>query len=394
MSDPERPNRISRRHGAIVLDDEGHALAKKHELLCSRKHAATVVDDRLRKWVDSSEDVRGAGIVRIRLNKRARVDLRKVTADLEPYARVAPNLIYTGEPAWNGGPSGPPTQPSRKPRPPRAPSPGAKHATAAVLDTGISAHPWFTDRDWFADCGPANAEEYDADLDFELDSQAGHGTFVTGLLLHRAPDAHVTPVRVLSSDGVCDELELIKAIADLRPRKSGGIDVLNLSLGGYTHDDRPSPLLLEALHALGPKTVVVAAAGNQGTERPFWPAAANSVIAVGALEEAGGEPAHFSNHGFWVDACAPGQDVSSSFVWFNGPDVDTGAGDTDEDLFLGYADWSGTSFAAPQVAGAIAGICAKQGVDAPEAARILLDPSKHSYVPDLGLAVLEPRRTR
>lgn len=391
MSDPERPNRICQRHGAIVLDDDGHALARKHELLCSRKHAS-VIDDRLRRWVETSEDVRGSGVVRVHLRKRAKVDLRKVTADLEPYARVAPNTIYTGEPAWNGGPSGPPTQPDRKPRPPRAQSPNAKHTVAAVLDTGISAHPWFTDRDWFADCGPADAEQTDADLDFQLDSQAGHGTFVTGLLLHRAPDAHVTPVRVLSSDGVCDELDLIKAIAALRPKRSGGTDVVNLSLGGYTHDDRPSPLLLEALHGLGPKTVVVAAAGNQGTERPFWPAAANSVIAVGALEKAGGEPAHFSNHGFWVDACAPGQDVTSSFLWFNGPDGNAGPGD--DDLFLGYADWSGTSFATPQVAGAIAAICAKQSVDAPEAARILLDPSKHSYVPDLGLAVLEPRRAR
>lgn len=387
----DRASRICRRHDAVVLDDVGHAMARRHELLCTRRHA-DVVGDRLRKWIDGSEPVKGAGIVRVRLRKRAKVDLRAVTADLEPYARVAPNSLYSGEPEWNGGPSGPPSRPSRRPRPPRPPVPGTRSTVAAVLDTGISAHPWFTERSWFTDCGPKHAEEIDSDLDFLLDSQAGHGTFVTGLLLARGPSTEIRPVRVLNSDGVCDEADLIRALMALRPTAAGATDVVNLSLGAYTHDDRPSPLLLDALHALGPDTVVVAAAGNRGSSRPFWPAALKSVVAVGALESTGGGRAPFSNHGWWVDACAPGHEVASSFVWFNGPDG--GADAKDADLFLGYAQWSGTSFATAQVSGALADLCATKGMDAPLAARTLLDPAKHRFVPDLGLAVLERRRAR
>lgn len=391
MSDPSRMHRICERRDGVFLDDEGHAVGRRHELLCSRKHAA-LVDERLRRWIDTTENVRGTGVVRVRLKKRAKVDIRSVMSDLGEVARVAPNTFYTGEPLHNGGPSGPPTQPSRKPRAPRPASTDVRPTVSAVLDTGITAHPWFNDRKWFADCGRHNAERFDADLDFELDSQAGHGTFVTGMLLQRAPDTTVKPVRVLDSDGVVDELELLRALVALRPSRSGAVDVVNMSLGAYTHDDRPSPLLLEVLHGLGPKTVVVAAAGNQGSDRPFWPAAAKGVIAVGALDRAGGEPTAFSNYGWWVDACAPGKDVTSSFLWYNGPEGD--GGPVDPDLFLGYADWSGTSFATPQVAGAIADISAKKSVDAAEAAQILLDPTKHRYVPDLGLAVLETRRAR
>ncbi|MQA77448.1 MAG: S8 family serine peptidase [Streptosporangiales bacterium] len=387
----DRASRICRRHDAVVLDDVGQAMARSHEILCTRRHA-DVVSDRLRKWVDGSEQVRGAGIVRVRLRRRAKVDLRAVTADLEPYARVAPNSLYSGEPLWNGGPASPPTQPAHRPRPPRAPAPGTRSTVTAVLDTGISAHPWFTGRSWFADCGPQHAEEVDRDQDFLLDSQAGHGTFVTGLLLTQGPSTDIRPVRVLNSDGVCDEAALIRALMALRPSVTGATDVVNLSLGAYTHDDRPSPLLLDALHALGPDTVVVAAAGNRGSSRPFWPAALKSVVAVGALESAGGGRAPFSNHGWWVDACAPGHQVASSFVWFNGPG---GGGDvTDADLFLGYAQWSGTSFATAQVSGAVANLCATKGMDAPQATRTLLDPAKHRLVPDLGLAVLERRRAR
>jgi subtilisin family serine protease len=390
-TDPEtRIDRICARHDAVLLDDGG-ALARKNELLCVGRHTK-VVEDRLRKWLDASEPVRGAGIARIRLKNRAKVDIRQVASDLEPHARVAVNALYSGEPVYNGGPAAPPTRPQRNPRPPRTTPSGVREPVAAVLDTGISAHPWFVKRSWFDSCGSSNAEIADTNLDFELDNQAGHGTFITGLLLQRSPGTAVEPVRVLSSDGVTDEADLIAALMALQRNSGTHVDVVNLSLGGYTHDDRPSPLLAEAIHGLGSKAAVVAAAGNAASTRPFWPAALKSVIGVGALDTSGDRPAAFTNRGWWVDACAPGEDVSSSYLWFNGPEGKGGV--HDPDLFLGYAQWSGTSFATAQVSGAIAAICAKTGADAADAALHLLDPSKHPYVRDLGIAVFKARRAR
>jgi subtilisin family serine protease len=100
--------------------------------------------------------------------------------------------------------------------------------------------------------------------------------------------------------------------------------------------------------------VVVAAAGNNSCSQPFFPAADERVLAVAAID-ADGHRARFSNFGPWVDACAIGVDVKSTFVrgkWdkqhMHNPNNPA------PNFTHPYAKWSGTSFAAPRVAGAIA----------------------------------------
>jgi len=63
------------------------------------------------------------------------------------------------------------------------------------------------------------------------------------------------------------------------------IDIVNLSLGGYTDDDSSPLAIASALRAMRTRRgVVVAAAGNAGRTRPFWPAAFKQVLATGAVE--------------------------------------------------------------------------------------------------------------
>jgi subtilisin family serine protease len=130
--------------------------------------------------------------------------------------------------------------------------------------------------------------------------------------------------------------------------------VFNLSLGAYTWNNRPPALLSQAIDRLGADTVVVAAAGNNASDRLFWPAAFESVVGVGALAADGHGRTSFSNHGDWVDAWAPGDRVASSFVTFDGPEDETPNADIDSDCFTGFATWSGTSFAAPRIAAELA----------------------------------------
>ena len=156
-----------------------------------------------------------------------------------------------------------------------------------------------------------------------------------------------------------------------------------LTLGCYTHDDKPSPVLEHGPKAFDHHTVIVACAGNAGSDRPYWPAALKRVVAVASLDAHGRDRAAFSNYGWWVDACSLGADVVSSFFSFDDP-----AGDGHEaEHFAGYASWSGTSFAAPRVAGAIAARAAGLGVSAAKAAADLLDGSVHPSMPDLGVLV-------
>ena len=120
-----------------------------------------------------------------------------------------------------------------------------------------------------------------------------------------------------------------------------------MSFGTFCTDDDPGLLATWLPRLLG-NAVGVAAAGNLQTSRPYFPAALPGVIGVGGLDRGG--PAWFTNFGSWVDACAPAVNVVSTF--FN--DVTETIDGQAPRHFQEWARWSGTSFAAPKVAGAIA----------------------------------------
>jgi subtilisin family serine protease len=380
------------RDAAVVASGHGgHTLIRRDQLLVSG-HDLPVVADLVRRWSDTSED--HDTLTRIRLRRPARIDVCELAAELTgrgPHRRlaVAPNHLVRGQPLWWAGPAEPP-RPAPPIEAPQMAGPGGAGdpVTVAVLDTGLSAHPWYESYDWFREQRDEVAEPLDADLDHELDAQAGHGTFIAGVLLQRAPAARIRARRVIGGDGVGDELGMIRALNWVV--RWGRADIVNLSIGCHTYDDRPSPLVARAIAALRAaggegrrKAIVVACAGNAASDRPFWPAALKTVIAVAALD--GADRAWFSGYGWWVDACAQGVGLTSCFVSFNGPRPR--AGGFDPDGFGGYATWSGTSFAAPAVAGAIARLAAAEGLSVPAAADRVLDPLAGPVLPDLGVHV-------
>lgn len=278
---------------------------------------------------------------------------------------VSPNHVFIGEGIYSGGPADVATLASRMAVPSRAAGEGVR---VEVLDTGLYLdHPWWPPGPIAAQSIEGVSEAPDSDGDGTLDEQAGHGTFVAGLVAQEAPFADIRTRAVLSSHGVGDDAGIAAAIravaADHAADPSTRGLVLNLSLGGYTEGDVPPPDILAALDTLPPEVVVVAAAGNDYPNggRPFFPAALKRVLAIGALDGAGA-PAAFSNRGCWVDACALGVGVSSSFFGFNGSSDEL----PDPDDFQGFATWSGTSFAAPRVAGKIAAVLSGQLQDTDE----------------------------
>lgn len=379
-----RLDRVLARHAdAVVVEPlPGRpALIRRDQLLVAGRDAEAA-EGLVRRWCDSRHDERGA--TRLRLRRPAKVDVCELASVLGSGGRhrglsVSPNHLVLGQPMWWSGPAD-------RPRPaPPVPAPEAvaarRDVTVAILDTGLSPHPWYAQAEWYREQRAEVAEVLDADLDFDLDAQAGHGTFIAGVVLSQAPSAALLARRVIGGDGVGDELDVIRALEWLAKR--GRADVVNISLGCHTYDDRPSPVLAQAVAGLGRRTVVVACAGNAATDRPFWPAAMKPVVAVAALD--GADRAWFSNYGWWVDACAQGVGVASTFVRFDGPRPS--AGGSDPDRFDGYATWSGTSFAAPVVAGRIAGLAAVEGIGAAAAADRVLDPARHPVLADLGTEV-------
>ena len=338
------------RHRA-VLTPPPQALIRADQLMLQGDGTVPAL---VRRWVGDPVPV-VPGLARLPLSAGTGTDVLSLLADLGSGGAVAPVHLVQAAPRFRGGPATPPQQLSTPLPDPPAPDADARPVTIAVLDTGITRHPWFTDRPWFADLTSNQFEVLDADHDARLDVLAGHGTFVAGIVAQQAPDARIAVVRLLGSDGVCDEVDLIVALHRLPP-----VDVVNLSLGCYTYDDRASAALTAAVERFGSDTTLVAAAGNDADCRPFWPAALPGVVAVAALDSAGTGPAAFTNRGDWVDACAVGEDVCGAFVSLADPE------------HASFARWSGTSFAAPAVSAAIARTMGEAGARGHDAAATVL----------------------
>jgi subtilisin family serine protease len=185
----------------------------------------------------------------------------------------------------------------------------------------------------------------------------GHATFVTGLILTQAPGAIIEVRRILGEDGTADSWSVAEEIVRFG---NSGLDILNLSFLCYTEDGQPPLVLSTAVDRLHPGLVVVAAAGNHGRAhdpgddtsqdhvRPAWPAALDDVVAVGACDNTG-KRAEFSPKAPWIDLHAPGVGLTSTFL--NRATLPPDAEVVD---FSGFASWSGTSFSAALVSGAIA----------------------------------------
>ena len=167
----------------------------------------------------------------------------------------------------------------------------------------------------------------------ELNTGLGHCTFIAGIVRQVAPEARVLALRVMHSDDVLYEGDIICALHHLAWRialaepgdLAAEVDVLSLSFGYFSespHDRVMTSGLwraIEILLSLG--VVVVASAGNYASSRRFYPAAFAleavpagqvPVISVGALNP-NGTKAMFSNDGHWVTAWALGASVVSTY---------------------------------------------------------------------------------
>jgi thermitase len=207
----------------------------------------------------------------------------------------------------------------------------------AVIDTGIDLnHPLFTGRlapstEWKDFVGN------DAVPQEVAGSFYGHGTGIAGLIAQTAPRATILPIRVLGPDGVGDVAKIVMAI-DWAVQK--GANVINLSLGTNEH---VASFEQAVVYAAQMGVYVVAAAGNEGNVNGLlYPAEYMTtsvynakMFSVGSFSAAL-SLSLFSNSGPELEYVAPGEFLTSAY-----PD-------------LRVAQYTGSSFATPIVAGAVA----------------------------------------
>jgi hypothetical protein len=279
-----------------------------------------------------------------------------------------------------------------------------RRPVVAILDTGCGQHPWldsvvrtdvkvagrpigYTDDETNPELNPDQA----GPIDGSIDPISGHGTFIAGIIHQACPDADILSWRVVPSNGPLVESDWIAALSQIfelvsrhAEGRPGGrmIDVLSLSMGYYheTPDDHLfDPELKHILTELGRLgVIVVCSAGNDATSRPSFPAAfapwagarrkpaedVVPIVSVGAQNPNLRTDAMFSNAGPWVRTWVPGAAVVSTIPAFEGGLLPLARTVDDEgrlrecidpdDFRGGFAVWSGTSFAAPLLAGRLA----------------------------------------
>jgi hypothetical protein len=217
---------------------------------------------------------------------------------------------------------------------------GSQDVVVAVVDTGVDLeHPEFA--------GKLVPGRDFANDDNRADDDHGHGTHVAGIvgalgnngsgIAGLAWNTSIMPLKTLDANGsgpVSDSIEAVVWAAD------HGADIINMSLGSRWYN-RAFQDAVSYAHNKG--ALVVASAGNCGDanfdvngciyeDQPHYPGAYNSVTAVASTTSADTQSS-FSTQGYYVDIAAPGSNILST------------------DMGGGYRYLSGTSQAAPHVAG-------------------------------------------
>lgn len=238
----------------------------------------------------------------------------------------------------------------------------------AVLDTGIVAH---SDLDANVTGGydfiddtevAADGDGRDGDPSDPGDAYGGypsswHGTHVAGTVAAvtnngqgvagTAFDATVVPVRVLGKGGGYDS-DIADAIIWAAGGTVSGVpanpnpaEVINLSLGGSGACSAATQSAIDS--AVGNGATVVIAAGNSNADvANFSPGNCDSIVSVASTTSTGARSS-FSNYGSLIDIAAPGSNIVSTLnSGSDGPAAES------------YASYSGTSMAAPHVAGVVA----------------------------------------
>jgi thermitase len=159
----------------------------------------------------------------------------------------------------------------------------------------------------------------------------GHGTWVAGKIggagVGLAPKCNLHCLRVLDDSGT--------GLADFSTQALNWVlnqedpHIVNLSLGGQERFIDQGKVIWQ-LYQRG--VIVIAASGNLGTDQPFYPAAFDGLISVGAID-ANQSKAGFSDYGGYLDLVAPGVACYSTY------------------LNNGYRQMDGTSMAAPTITG-------------------------------------------
>ncbi|NNG01648.1 MAG: S8 family serine peptidase [Desulfobacteraceae bacterium] len=259
--------------------------------------------------------------------------------------------------------------------------PDSGEVIVAVIDTGVLVnHPDLADRlvdgydfiENVASAGDGDGVDDDPDDpgDGDIGNSSFHGTHVAGTIAAETNNSvgvagvgrgttRIMPVRALGKAGgvltdVINSIYYAAGIANgTKPVPAEAADIINMSIG---HSGSSQAELEAITAARNAGVIIIAAAGNERTSTPKYPAAYTGVVSVSAVDIQR-TLASYSNFGGSIDVAAPGGDQGDLNNDGYTDGVLSTIGDdsvSTSDPEYTYAFLMGTSMAAPHVAGVAA----------------------------------------
>ena len=254
---------------------------------------------------------------------------------------------------------------------------GGSAVVISNIDTGVDFnHPEFAGRlirgcDWYSQAAAGNGSGTCTDFSSDDTADQGHGTHTAGTsagatvgvagVTGAAANVKIFVQRVCGANG-CYTSSIINAIRAAADQPN--MVAMNLSLGGRTISSGEKNAIA---YATNKGVLVIAAAGNSGTNKVGCPACDPNAISVSATDWKDGL-ASYSQYGSGLDISAPGglcySNTTEEGCIFSAivAGYSVGRSYTGPIAGASYAYMNGTSMAAPQVTGAAAAVASKTGL--------------------------------
>ncbi|MGE7091932.1 S8 family serine peptidase [Lysinibacillus sp. NPDC048646] len=240
-----------------------------------------------------------------------------------------------------------------------------KQLKVAIMDSGINkSHP------------DLNIQEENSVNFVELEKKViddfGHGTAIAGIIAAQnndfgiqgiAPNVEIFDLKVLDEKGKGSIDDFIKAVEWCITNE---IDVINVSFGFQTENERLKEVIKRALDY---SIIIVAAAGNTYGLGVEYPAKYEGVISVNSINQ--DLKLLNSSASGKIDFVAPGFEVLST------------------DKAGGYSTFTGTSFAAAYITGAISKLLQENSFNKNLGENIVIDLGENDYDSSYGYGFLK-----
>ncbi|MEW6196020.1 MAG: S8 family serine peptidase [Bacteroidota bacterium] len=201
--------------------------------------------------------------------------------------------------------------------------------------------------------GLDGTEDDDPSEDEAQNSFGYHGTHVAGIAAAATDNgigiasigfnSTILPVKASRSDqrDISGTPYIVYGFEGIKYAADNGAKIINCSWGGYSYSLAEQEVID---YAISKGALVVAAAGNNGSTEPFYPASYVNVLSVGWLKTANDQRSTAANHGIYLDVMAPGDAIYSTWALISN---------------FSYVTVGGSSMSSPLTAGLAALVLSK-----------------------------------